>query len=231
MNHKSVLVVEDEAGIRELLKFALSREGYRVNVCSSAEEAEKVLEKSIPDLVLLDLMLPGKDGFTFCKELRANAKTAELPVIMVTARSEDADIVAGLEIGADDYISKPFSPRVLSARVKATLRRRAIEPGDGVDVLKCGPFEIDHARHEVKVKGKVVELTLSEFKALDLFCHRPGVVFSRYQIVDAVHGSGYPVTDRSVDVVLVGLRKKLGAQGNLIETVRGVGYRMADSIL
>ena len=230
MNNTSVLVVEDEADIRELIKFSLSKEGYKVILCSSAEEAEQALVKSVPDIMLLDLMLPGKDGFTFCKELRAKAKTATLPIVMVTARTEDADIVAGLEVGADDYISKPFSPRVLSARVKAALRRRAVEPGDETDILKRGPFEIDRTRHEVKVKGKVVELTLSEFKALELFCRRPGVVFSRYQIVDAVHGSDYPVTDRSVDVVLVGLRKKLGSHGDLIETVRGVGYRMTDAL-
>ena len=228
MNNKTVLVVEDESDIRELLKFSLSKEGYKVVACATAEEAEKALVKNIPDIVLLDLMLPGKDGFTFCKELRANVRTSALPVIMVTARVEDADIVAGLEVGADDYISKPFSPRVLSARVKAVLRRRAIEPGDEADILKREPFEIDRTRHEVKVKGKSVELTLSEFKALELFCRRPGVVFSRYQIVDAVHGSDYPVTDRSVDVMIVGLRKKLGSHGDLIETVRGVGYRMTE---
>jgi len=225
---KAILVVEDDADIRELLKFSLSKEGYKVAVCATAEEAEKVLAKSIPDLVLLDLMLPGKDGYTFCKELRANQKTALVPVMMVTARVEDADIVAGLEVGADDYVSKPFSPRVLSARVKAVLRRRAVEPGDEESILRRGPFEIDRLRHEIKIKGKLVELTLSEFKALELFCRRPGVVFSRYQIVDAVHGADYPVTDRSVDVLFVGLRKKLGTLGDLIETVRGVGYRMSD---
>ena len=228
--NKSIWVVEDDADIRELLRFSLSKEGYRVAAYATAEEAEKALAKAVPDIVLLDLMLPGKDGYTFCKELRANPKSAMVPVVMVTARVEDADIVAGLEVGADDYISKPFSPRVLSARVKAVLRRRAVEPGDEESVLKRGPFEIDRLRHEAKIKGKPVELTLSEFKALELFCRRPGVVFSRYQIVDAVHGADYPVTDRSVDVLLVGLRKKLGNLGEVIETVRGVGYRMTDTL-
>ena len=228
MANETVLVVEDDTDIRELLRFTLSKEGYRVTACASAEEAHRSLAKSVPDLVLLDLMLPGQDGFSFCKAMRAQERTASVPVIMATARSEDADIVAGLEVGADDYIPKPFSPRVLAARVKAVLRRRAVEPTDAADVLKEGPFEIDRVRHEVRQRGKGVELTLSEFKALELFLRRPGVVFSRYQIVDAVHGADYPVTDRSVDVLLVGLRKKLGADGIRIETVRGVGYKYSD---
>ena len=171
-------------------------------------------------------MLPGTDGFAFCRALRADEKTAKVPVIMVTARDEDADIVAGLEVGADDYVIKPFSARILSARVRAVLRRAAVEPGDEKDVLVRGPIEVDRLHHAIKVDGKPVTLTLSEFKTLDLFVRRPGVVFSRYQIVDAVHGEDYPVTDRSVDVQIVGLRRKLGKHGDLIETVRGVGYRM-----
>jgi two-component system phosphate regulon response regulator PhoB len=182
--------------------------------------------RSIPDLILLDLMLPGVDGFAFCRAVRADERTAKVPVIMVTARDEDADIVAGLEVGADDYMTKPFSARILSARVRAVLRRRAVEPGDEANVLARGPFEIDRTHHAVKIDGHPVTLTLSEFKTLDLFMKRPGVVFSRYQIVDAVHGDDYPVTDRSVDVQIVGLRRKLGKFCDLIETVRGVGYRM-----
>ena len=211
------------------MTFTLTREGYKVTGCESAEEAEAYLGRSVPDVILLDLMLPGKDGFAFCRALRAKERTAAVPVIMVTAREEDADIVAGLEVGADDYVSKPFSPRVLSARVKAVLRRRSVEPGDEVDTIAFGVFGIDRTRHAVTVKGKPVELTLSEFKALELFVRRPGIVFSRYQIVDAVHGADYPVTDRSVDVLLVGLRKKLGTHGDAIETVRGVGYRMKEA--
>jgi len=228
MANETILVVEDDADIRELLKFTLSKEGYKVTLCASAEEAHRAMAKALPDLVLLDLMLPGEDGFSFCKALRSQERTAAVLVIMVTAREEDADIVAGLEVGADDYVAKPFSPRVLSARVKAVIRRRAGEPADAADILKEGPFEIDRVRHEVRQRGKGVELTLSEFKALELFLRRPGVVFSRYQIVDAVHGADYPVTDRSVDVLLVGLRKKLGADGIRIETVRGVGYKYSD---
>ena len=226
MAHETLLIVEDDADIRELIRYNMEHEGYRVEECASAEEAHGYVSRKVPDLILLDLMLPGTDGYAFCRALRAEERTAKIPVIMVTARDEDADIVAGLEVGADDYMTKPFSARILSARVKAVLRRRAVEPGDSATTLTRGPIEIDRAHHAVKIDGKPVTLTLSEFKTLDLFLKRPGVVFSRYQIVDAVHGDDYPVTDRSVDVQIVGLRRKLGAYGDLIETVRGVGYRM-----
>lgn len=226
MANETILIVEDEADIRELIRYNMEREGYKVTECASAEEAQSYLKRTLPDLVLLDLMLPGTDGFAFCRAVRADERTAKLPVIMVTARDEDADIVAGLEVGADDYVTKPFSARILSARVRAVLRRRASEPDDECDVLVRGQIEIDRTHHSVKIDGKPVALTLSEFKTLDLFMKRPGVVFSRYQIVDAVHGEDYPVTDRSVDVQIVGLRRKMGKCSELIETVRGVGYRM-----
>ena len=226
MANETILIVEDEADIRELIRYNMEREGYRVAECASSEEANASLARSLPDLILLDLMLPGTDGFAFCRALRAKERTAKLPVIMVTARDEDADIVAGLEVGADDYVTKPFSARILSARVRAVLRRRATEPDDEKNVLARGPIEIDRDHHAITIAGKPVAMTLSEFKTLDLFMRRPGVVFSRYQIVDAVHGSDYPVTDRSVDVQIVGLRRKLGKYGELIETVRGVGYRL-----
>lgn len=226
MANETLLVVEDEADIRELLRYNLEREGYTVRECGSAEEAKGYLARTVPDLILLDLMLPGTDGYAFCRAVRADERTAKVPVIMVTARDEDADVVAGLEVGADDYVIKPFSSRILSARVRAALRRAAVEPGDEKDILVRGPIEIDRTHHAVKIDGEPLALTLSEFKTLDLFMKRPGVVFSRYQIVDAVHGSDYPVTDRSVDVQIVGLRRKLGTYGDLIETVRGVGYRM-----
>ena len=226
MANETLLIVEDEADIRELLRYNLEREGYKIRECCSAEEAKSCLARTIPDLILLDLMLPGTDGYAFCRAVRADERTAKVPVIMVTARDEDADVVAGLEVGADDYVTKPFSARILSARVRSVLRRAAVEPDDGKDILIRGPIEIDRTHHLVTIDGKPVELTLTEFKTLDLFMKRPGVVFSRYQIVDAVHGSDYPVTDRSVDVQIVGLRRKLGQLGELIETVRGVGYRM-----
>jgi two-component system phosphate regulon response regulator PhoB len=226
MANETILIVEDEADIRELIRYNMEREGYKVVECASSEEANDYLNRSLPDLILLDLMLPGTDGFAFCRAVRAAERTAKMPVIMVTARDEDADIVAGLEVGADDYMTKPFSARILSARVRAVLRRRATEPDDEKDVLVRGPIEIDRKHHAVKIDGEPVILTLSEFKMLDLFLKRPGMVFSRYQIVDAVHGEDYPVTDRSVDVQIVGLRRKMGVCSHLIETVRGVGYRM-----
>ncbi len=226
MANETILIVEDEADIRELIRYNMEREGYKVAECASSEEALDYLKRTLPDLILLDLMLPGTDGFAFCRSIRAQERTEKVPVIMVTARDEDADIVAGLEVGADDYMTKPFSARILSARVRAVLRRRASEPEDACDILTRGPIEIDRTHHSVKIDGAPVSLTLSEFKSLDLFMRRPGVVFSRYQIVDAVHGEDYPVTDRSVDVQIVGLRRKLGTYSELIETVRGVGYRM-----
>ncbi len=226
MANETLLIVEDEADIRELLRYNLEREGYKVEECASSEDAKAFLARTVPDLILLDLMLPGTDGYAFCRAVRADERTAKIPVIMVTARDEDADVVAGLEVGADDYVTKPFSARILSARVRAVLRRVAVEPGDENDILVRGPIEIDRTHHAVKLDGLPLVLTLTEFKMLELFMKRPGVVFSRYQIVDAVHGEDYPVTDRSVDVQIVGLRRKLGHLGELIETVRGVGYRM-----
>ena len=226
MANETIMIIEDEADIRELLRCNLTREGYSVAECASAEEAQEGLKKKVPDLIMLDLMLPGTDGVAFCRWLRASERTAKVPIMMVTARNEDADIEAGLEVGADDYITKPFSPRILSTRVRSMLRRQPTEPEASADLLRRGPFEVDRTRHVVMLEGVPLTLTLSEFKALELFLRRPGIVFSRYQIVDAVHGEDYSVTDRSVDVLIVGLRKKLGKYSDIIETVRGVGYRM-----
>lgn len=223
----TVLVIEDDPDILELIRFNLERDGYQVQTAESVESARKVLARQLPGVLLLDLMLPGESGFDFCRSLRAEPRTRALPVIMVTARDEDTDIVAGLEVGADDYITKPFTPRVLLARVRAVLRRRAVEPGDDAERLTRGAIEIDRTGHTVQVSGRPVVLTLSEFRILEMLLRRPGAVFSRYQTVDAVHGADYPVTDRSVDVQIVGLRRKLGAQGQRIETVRGVGYRFS----
>ncbi len=226
MTKERILIVEDDADIRELMRYNLERDGYKVLECCSSEDALRFFENHTADLILLDLMLPGSDGFAFCRKIRALDKTAQIPVIMVTARDEDADIVAGLEVGADDYMTKPFSARILLARVRAVLRRCAVEPADSKNVITIGAIVVDRKHHAVKVDGENLVLTLSEFKILDLFVRRPGVVFSRYQIVDAVHGEDYPVTDRSVDVQIVGLRRKLGSHSAMIETVRGVGYRM-----
>ncbi len=228
MAGERILVIEDESDIQELIRFNLEKENYKVSCHPSGEAGLKAALAAPPELVLLDLMLPGMDGLSVCRRLRADEKTRDVPVIMLTAKSAEADIVTGLELGADDYITKPFSPRVLLARVRAILRRAV----DGADeeqakVLRRGEIEIDNLHHEVRLAGHLVELTLTEFRVLETLARRPGVVFTRYQIVDAVKGEDYPVTDRSVDVQIVGLRRKLGRHGALIETVRGVGYRFA----
>jgi len=226
MVKERVLVVEDEAPIQELLQFNLERKGYRVEVVGSGEAALNAVGTLLPDLILLDIMLPGADGLEVCKRIKADPQTRRIPVIMLTALGEEADIVAGLELGADDYVTKPFSPRVLLARVKAALRRA--EPAGADEVLCIHNLAIDTRRYKVSADGREIALTSTEFKVLHLLASQPGQVFTRYQIVDGVHGDDYPVTDRSVDVQIVGLRKKLGDAGAFIETVRGIGYRFRE---
>jgi len=228
MAGETILVVEDDADILELMQFQLEREGYRVRLARTVAEARAALARATPALMLLDLMLPDGNGLDFCRALHAAPATQALPVVMLTARDDDTDVVAGLEVGADDYVTKPFSPRILLARVRAVLRRRQAEPEDAAALLVRGPVRIDRTHYGVHIEGRAVTLTLSEFRILELLARRPGVVFSRYQIVDAVHGSDYPVTDRSVDVQIVGLRRKLGKHAGLVETVRGVGYRFQE---
>ncbi len=188
----------------------------------------KKLKRERFDLVVLDLMLPGLDGLEVAKTLKSDPKTRSIPIVMLTAKGEDADVVTGLELGADDYVTKPFSPRVLVARVKAVLRRQGRAVVDDAQVLSIHGIEIDPGRRSVTAGGKPIDLTFTEFQLLHVLARRPGWVFTRAQIVDSVRGSDYPVTDRSVDVQVVGLRKKLGDHGRSIETVRGVGYRFTD---
>ena len=232
MAKESVLVVDDEEDILELVTYNLAKEGYQVSAASTGEEGLNLVRSRKPDLVVLDLMLPGTDGLEICRAIKADPKTNKTPVIMLTAKGEEADIVQGLELGADDYITKPFSPRVLLARVKAVLRRDASggrNPKTSTsEIVEVHNFVIHPGRHEVLVDGVKVDLTLTEFKVLYFLARRPGWVFTRYQIVDAVKGEDYAVTERSVDVQIVGLRKKLGAAGDCIETVRGVGYRFKE---
>jgi len=228
MAKQRILVVDDEEDILELVRYHLAREGYEVVVSASGEAALKKAKKESLDLVVLDLMLPGLDGLEVAKALKTDAKTRSLPIIMLTAKGEDADVVSGLEIGADDYITKPFSPRVLVARVKTVLRRRSREPVGESDAISIHDLDIQPGRRSVIAGGQPVELTYTEFQLLHTLARRPGWVFTRSQIVDAVRGSDYPVTDRSVDVQVVGLRKKLGPHGSYIETVRGVGYRFKE---
>ena len=228
MSRQSVLVVEDEEDIMEVIRFNLEKEGYEVHQALSGEKALQVIENNLPSLVLLDLMLPGINGLDLCRIFKQNDRTKAIPVIMLTAKSEDADIVAGLEMGAEDYITKPFSPRVLLARVRTILRRRETGVKDDSSVIQVEGMQIHPGRHEVTMGENVVDLTPSEFRILHYLARRPGWVYSRDQIIDAIRGHGYVVTDRAIDVQVVGLRKKLGDYGKLIETVRGIGYRFRD---
>ncbi|MEA1990973.1 MAG: response regulator [Thermodesulfobacteriota bacterium] len=228
MANQRVLVVDDEEDILELLKFNLSREGYQVPCAASGEQAFKLVRSESPDLIVLDLMLPGIDGLEVTRRLKNDPDTKNIPIVMLTAKGEEADIVTGLELGADDYITKPFSPRIVLARVRAILRRKIKGQLEETLVLRVHDLEIDPGRHEVLVNGKPVQLTFTEFGILNYMARRPGWVFTRFQIVEAVRGEDHPVTDRSVDVQIVGLRKKLGSAGKYVETVRGVGYRFKE---
>ncbi|MGA2621271.1 MAG: response regulator [Thermoguttaceae bacterium] len=233
MMKKSVLIVEDEEDIRELVSYHLLKEGYQVASVASGEEALAVACEQPPDLILLDLMLPGVDGLAVCQKLRADPRTEHVAVMMLTAKSEEADVIRGLNLGATDYVTKPFSPKVLLARVRAVLRRAAAPPPaapeeEQPERLELHNMVIHSGRHEVLVAGKAVELSSTEFRVLQFLAGRPGWVFSRQQILDGVHGDNYAITDRAVDVQVVGLRRKLGPAGKYIETVRGVGYRFKE---
>lgn len=229
MSKERILIVEDEEDIQELLQYNLSREGYQITSATTGEEALELVRRNRPDLMLLDIMLPGVDGLEICRQLRVDPATKWLPVIMLSAKGEESDIVVGLELGADDYVAKPFSPQILKARIRAVLRRRVHESVDENEVLARGSLLIDPLRHRAELSGESLDLTATEFGVLLFMARHPGWVFTRQQIVDAVKGTDYAVTERSVDVQMVGLRRKLGDAGDLVETVRGVGYRFKDS--
>jgi len=229
MPKERILVVDDEEDILELVRFNLAKEGYQVTGALTGEEALRKARSEPFDLIVLDLMLPGIDGLEVAKKLKAHEKARQIPIVMLSAKGEEADIVTGLELGADDYITKPFSPRVLIARVRTALRRKTVQAEDDTAVLQIHELEIHPGRRSVSAKGTPVDLTYTEFQVLYILARRPGWVFTRGQIVDAVRGDDYPVTDRSVDVQIVGLRKKLGPYGDCIETVRGVGYRFREN--
>ncbi len=228
MSGETLLVVEDEEDILELLTYNLSREGYKVIGVTDGLKGLQAADAKLPDLVLLDLMLPGMDGLDVCRQLKKNDKTARIPIVIVTAKGDESDVVAGLELGADDYVAKPFSIKVLLARVRAVLRRKKEPPAEKTAVIRIHDLVINPGRHEVLIKGKPIDMTFSELRILHLLASRPGWVMTREQIVDSVRGEDYPVTDRSVDVQIVGLRRKLGTRADLIETVRGVGYRFRE---
>jgi len=230
MKKEIILIVEDEKDVLNLIEYNLSKEGYIIRTAETGEIGLKIAINDLPDLIILDLMLPGIDGFEICGILKKSSDTDSIPIVMLTAKGEESDIITGLELGADDYITKPFSPKVLLARVRAILRRSKTKTADDHSKIIIGGLVIDPARFEVIFKNKMIDLTSTEFKLLHFLARKPGRVFSRYQIVDAIKGTDYPVTERSVDVQIVGLRKKLGEAGKFIVTIRGIGYKFRDDI-
>lgn len=228
MPNEKILIVDDEEDILKLVDYNLAKEGYLTNAVTSGEQALIEARNSPPDLIILDLMLPGVDGLNVCRIIRSDPVTHAIPIIMLTAKGEESDIVTGLELGADDYITKPFSPKVLIARVKAVLRREKTEPANESDIIMIHGIRVDPGRHIVTIDSNAIELTFTEFRILHALARRPGWVFTRYQIVECSRGEDSEVTDRSVDVHIVSLRRKLGDAGRHIETVRGVGYRLKE---
>lgn len=225
----SVLIVEDEEDIRDVVVYNLQKSGYTCYATESAEAAQKIVKFKRPDLILLDIMLPGMDGFDFCKWIKNTETTSLTPVIIISARGEEDDIVKGLELGADDYIQKPISPKVLQARLESVWRRiKQLSPIVSNKIVYHG-LSIDLIKHHVEYQGVPVELTLSEFGVLELIMRRPGWVYTRRQIMEHIKGESLSATERSVDVVVVGLRKKIGDAGSYISTVRGIGYRFTES--
>lgn len=221
-----VLVIEDDVSIQEVLRYSLVQAGFNVQIVGSAEEAQKAVASVLPDVVLVDLMLPGMSGSAFARQLRQNPRTRELPMIMVTARADESDRVAGLEIGADDYLPKPFSPRELVARIRAVLRRRA--PQHSGDLIELGRLKLDPAAHTVTLDGGEIEIGPTEYKLLHYLMSHPNRVFGRQQLLNAVWGDHRFIEERTVDVYVRRLRACLGDDGEeLVETVRGVGYKMS----
>ena len=225
-NKKTILIIEDEPDIRDLLEFHLKKEGYKVLTFSDGDKGLKAARKESPNLILLDLLLPGIKGLDVCRVLKNDVNTSQINIIMVTALGQEENIVKGLETGADDYVSKPFNMSILLARISAVLRRNNIDANSNHDNVDINGIKIIPRLREVTVaQQKIKDLTFTEFQILHLLATHPGWVFTRYQIIDKIRGDNYPVTDRSVDFQIVGLRKKLGDHGKLIETIRGVGYR------
>lgn len=231
MSRQKILIVEDEPDIRELLEHALGREGYAVESVGDGTAGLAAAAKMLPDLVLLDLMLPGTDGLAVCRQLRDDPVTAGIRIIMVTAKGEESDVVLGLGLGADDYVAKPFKPNELVARVRAVLRRSRDEgPGSDTNrVLTVGELRIDPVRHKITLSGKEVEFTATEFRILHYLASRPGRVFTRDQIISASMGPHTIVLERNIDVHIRSIRSKLGDHRDLIETVRAIGYRFAEA--
>ncbi|HWE94952.1 MAG TPA: response regulator transcription factor [Tepidisphaeraceae bacterium] len=229
MGKGTILVIDDEKDLIDLVRYNLEKEGYDVIAASDGQAGLDVATRHRPDLVVLDLMMPGIDGLQICQRLRADQKVGRIPVIMLTAKATEADRIVGLELGADDYITKPFSPREVVARVKAVLRRASAQQ-EAPQVIRSGNLEIDLQGHEVTCRGQRVTLTATEFKILQFLAGRPGRVFSRDEILDAALGNDAAVFDRTVDVHITAIRRKLGSGADQIETVRGFGYKFRTAL-
>jgi two-component system, OmpR family, phosphate regulon response regulator PhoB len=232
MPQTKILIIEDEKGLVQSLTWYFQREGYETIAVGDGAEGLRKAQTLLPDLILLDLMLPGMGGLDVCRELRAGEKTRQIPIIMITARAEETDQVEGFAKGADDYVTKPFSNKVLLQRVKALLRRAEAVP-DATDITEHLGVKVDRMRHQVSADGRRVDLTPTEFRLLDCLIRQPGRAFTRHQLMDAAIGEGSIVLERTIDVHVKTLRKKLGdgkASGpERIETVRGVGYRFREA--
>jgi len=226
MSKAVILIIEDDPEIQELLSHTMSKEGWKLYQAKTGEEGLKILQNKKVNCIILDIMLPGMDGLKALKKIKELEQCRTVPVIMTTAKGEESDIVTGLELGADDYVVKPYSPKVLIARIRTSLRRQE-ENGAQTDVTSWqqGELKLDSARHTAYNGSQQLDLFATEFALLKHFLSNPEIVFSRNQIIAAIRGPDYPVTDRSVDVQILGLRKKLGKAGDMIETIRGVGYR------
>tara|TARA_B110000003_G_scaffold25759_1_gene24497 strand:+ start:169 stop:870 length:702 start_codon:yes stop_codon:yes gene_type:complete len=224
-NKSHILIIEDEPDINELLSISLLENNYTVSKAFDGEKGLNIARELSPDLILLDLMLPGISGLDVCKLLKSEQETTFIKIIILTALSQEHDIVKGLELGADDYITKPFSMMVLNARIKSVLRRNLREKNQFVETINIDNIQITPKTRTVKIHKEIIDLTFTEFQILLLLSTHPGWVFTRYQIINKIRGDNYPVTDRSIDFQIVGLRKKMGPKGKLIETIRSVGYR------
>ena len=229
MSRETVFVIEDEPDILEVIEYNLKREGYQVESSRNGREGLRRVQNELPALLILDLMLPGLDGIEVCREVKTQPATRQIPVLIVSAKGEESDVVLGLGVGADDYITKPFSPRELVARVRAVLRRGPLrDSGPTQERVAAEGVLVDAGRHEVVVDGAVVPFTATEFRLLHYIASHPGRVFTRDQLLSSVIGDDVVVIDRNIDVHIRSVRKKLGGHRDLIETIRGVGYRFAD---
>ena len=223
MSKSKILIVEDETSLVDVLSYNLQREGYEVVIAKEGREGLRKAQMILPDLILLDLMLPGMNGLEICRELRATARTANLPILMLTAKAEESDQIIGFALGADDYVTKPFSVKVLLQRIKVLLRR-GTSPEPATDIIENAGVCIDKHGYTVTVEGQTVSLTPTEFRLLETLMKQPGRAFTRHDLMEAAVGDAI-VLERTIDVHIKALRRKLEGSGPLIETVRGIGYR------